>query len=194
MKVMIFGATGMIGQGVMRECLLDPDITKVLAVDRKATRKSDPKLEELVHADFFDFAPIKGRLAGYDACFFCLGISSAGMSEQDYHRTTYEIPLAVASALVEIDPQMTFIYLSGGGSDSSEQGRVMWARVKGEAENAVQKMPFAAKYAFRPGFVQPMAGVSTQHNPFRALYKVLSPIYPLLKLSKGFVTSTDRRR
>jgi uncharacterized protein YbjT (DUF2867 family) len=192
MKVIVFGATGMIGQGVLIECLKDPAITKVLAVGRKPNGRVDPKLEEILHADFDDLSPIADRLAGYDACFFCLGISSVGLDEAAYTRITYDIPLAIAALLLKSTPAMTFIYLSGGGADSSEQGRVMWARVKGKAENAVERLPFKAKFAFRPAYVHPTEGVSTAHNPYGWLYKVFGPLYPLLAKSKKNVTSTDR--
>src|SRR4051812_10840095 len=132
MKVILFGATGMIGQGVLRECLLDPDVERVLAVGRGATGQQHEKLSELVHADLFDLSPILDELAGYDACFFCLGVSSAGMSEADYRRVTLDLTLSVGRALAERSPGMKFLYISGAGTDGTERGGSMWARVKGE--------------------------------------------------------------
>ncbi|MGZ3429735.1 MAG: NAD(P)H-binding protein, partial [Polyangia bacterium] len=136
MKVVVFGASGMVGQGVVRECLLDPGVERVLSVVRAPTGQRDPKLEELVHADFYDYTALEPRFAGYDACFFCLGVSAAGMSEADYRHVTYDLTLAAALSLVRASPAMTFIYVSGAGTDTSERGRAMWARVKGQTENA----------------------------------------------------------
>ena len=152
----------MIGQGVLRECLLDPGVERVLTVGRNPTGRQHDKLHEIAHRDLLDFTTIRNELAGYNACFFCLGITSAGMSEPDYRRVTYEITLAAASTLVELNPAMTFIFVSGAGADSSERGRVMWARVKGAAENAILAMPFKASYVFRPAFVQPLHGISSR--------------------------------
>jgi uncharacterized protein YbjT (DUF2867 family) len=131
MKAIVFGATGMVGQGLLRECLLDPDVDAVLTIGRTPTGKKDPKLRELAHSNLLDYSTIEGEMSGYDACFFCLGISSAGTAEQEYERITYSIPIAAAKALVRINPGMTFVYVSGAGADSSEKSRTMWARVKG---------------------------------------------------------------
>ncbi|HET6212143.1 MAG TPA: NAD(P)H-binding protein, partial [Micromonosporaceae bacterium] len=159
MKVILFGATGMVGQGVLRECLLDPDVQEVLAIGRTPTGTHHPKLREIAHTDFLDFSTIENALAGYDACFFCLGVSSAGMSEDAYRRVTYDVTMAAARALAAANPSMTFVYVSGQGTDSSEHGRSMWARVKGETENALLAMPLRA-YMFRPGYIQPMHGIT----------------------------------
>src|SRR5262245_38388305 len=159
MNVVIFGATGMIGQGVLRECLIDPHVTRVLTVGRAPTGKRHYKLLEIVHANLLDLSSIEPDLAGFDACFFCLGISSAGMREPDYRRITHDRPLAAAQALLQRSPGATFVYVSGLGADSSEKGALMWARVKGQAENALQRMPFKAVYVIRPGFVQPLHGI-----------------------------------
>jgi hypothetical protein len=143
----------MVGQGVLRECLLDPDVERVLSIVRAPTGRHEPKLRELVHHDFFDFSAIESELVGYDACFFCLGVSSVGMKEADYRRVTYNITLAAASVLARLNPSMTFIYVSGMGTDSSEKGRSMWARVKGKTENDLLRLPFKAAYMFRPGAI-----------------------------------------
>lgn len=192
-KVILFGATGMIGQGVLRECLQDPEIASVLSISRAPTGQTHPKLREQVLAEVSDLAPIVGELSGYDACLFCLGVSSAGMSEQDYHRITYDVTLKVARTLVERCPDMTFIYVSGGGTDSSEKGRMMWARVKGKTENALLQLPFKGKYMFRPGFIQPMHGIVSKTALYRTLYAIGSPLYPALRvLWPNGVTSTEQ--
>jgi uncharacterized protein YbjT (DUF2867 family) len=181
MKVILFGATGMVGQGVLRECFLDPEVRDVLAVGRTSTGQKHEKLRELVHANLFDYSSLTAQLTGFDACFFCLGISSVGMTQQDYERITYDLTLAAAQALVQLNPQMTFIYVSGAGTDSTEQGSSMWARVKGRTENALLRLPFKAAYMFRPGFIQPLHGVKSKTRLYSAIYAVVSPLYPLLK-------------
>lgn len=181
MRVVLFGATGMVGQGVLRECLRDPQVTQVLAAGRRPTGMSHPKLKELVRRDLFDWSDADGALAGYDACCFCLGVSAAGMSEADYTRTTYDLTLAAATALARLNPGMTFLYVSGQGTDSSERGRAMWARVKGRTENALLGLPFRAAYMFRPGVIQPVEGVRSRTRWYRALYAVLGPAMPLLR-------------
>ena len=162
LKVILFGATGMIGQGVLRECLLDPDVTQVLAVSRGPIGQNHEKLRELLHRDFSDFSGSERELSGYDACFYCLGVSAAGMKEADYAHVTYDFALAAARALAKLNPGMTFIYVSGAGTDSSEKGRSMWARVKGRTENALLALPFKAKFMFRPGVIQPMHGITSR--------------------------------
>jgi len=143
----------MVGQGVLRECLLANDVDSVLAIGRSTAGQQHAKLQEIVRADLFDLSPIENRLSGFDACFFCLGVSAAGMSQQDYRRVTYELTISVAKTLVRLNPTMTFIYVSGAGTDSTERSRMMWARVKGKAENDLLKMPFRAAYMFRPGYI-----------------------------------------
>ncbi len=193
MKVILFGATGMVGQGVLRECLLDPEVEQVLAVGRIESGKKHNKLRDLVHQDFMDFSKVAQQLSGYQACLFCLGISSAGMKEPDYHRITYDITLAAARTLAEVSPEMTFIYVSGAGTDSSEKGRGMWARVKGKTENALLALPFANKYMFRPGYIQPMHGIKSKTRLYRIIYAIMAPLYPLWRLLlPSFVTSTER--
>lgn len=192
MNVVLFGATGMIGQGVLRECLLDPDVRSVLVIGRSATGQRHEKLRELVHEDFFDFSAIEPELSGLDACFFCLGVSSAGMTEERYRRVTYDMTMAAAQTLVGLNPGMTFIYVSGAGTDSTGRGRTMWARVKGETENALLRLPFKAAYMFRPGFIQPLHGIISKTKLYRAFYAVTGPIFPLLKRFPKYVTTTEQ--
>lgn len=193
MKVILFGASGMVGQGVLRECLIDPDVESVLSVARSPSKLQHQKLREIVHKDFTDFSSIENELTGFDACFYCLGISSAGMTEQDYHRITYDFAMAAAHTLVKLNPNMTFIFVSGVGTDSTEQGRSMWARVKGKTENALLKLPFQGKYMFRPGYIQPMHGVVSKTKIYRAVYVVLGPFYPILKkIFPKYVTNTEQ--
>jgi uncharacterized protein YbjT (DUF2867 family) len=193
MKVVLFGASGMVGQGVLRECLLDPEITAVLAIGRSPLGQQHEKLREIVRQDLFDYAPIEEQLRGYDACFFCLGVSSAGMTEADYRHITYDLTIAAAQTLAKLNPDMTFIYVSGAGTDSTESGRSMWARVKGQTENALLRLPCKAAYMFRPGYIQPLHGIKSRTNLYRALYTVVSPIYPLLQaLFPKYVITTEQ--
>lgn len=183
----------MVGQGVLRECLLDPDVELVLSIVRAPTGRVEPKLRELVQKDFFDFSAVENDLAGYDACFFCLGVSSAGMKEADYRRVTYDITLAAAPVLARLDPDMTFIYVSGTGTDSSEKGSSMWARVKGKTENDLLRLPFKAAYMFRPGGIVPLHGVKSKTTFVRVLYAVLGPVLPTLyTLFPKYVTTTEQ--
>jgi uncharacterized protein YbjT (DUF2867 family) len=193
MRVIVFGATGMVGQAALRECLLDPGVERVLAVGRSPTGQTHEKLRELVHADLTDYTQIAGELAGYDACFFCLGISSAGMSEADYRRVTVDIAVAAARTLVQVSPGMTFIFVSGTGADATGKSRTMWARVKGEAENAILALPFKAAYVFRPAFIRPMHGITSRTRSYRILYAIVRPVVPLVAaLFPGQVTTTER--
>ena len=193
MKVIVFGATGMVGQGVLRECLLDPTVDDVLAVGRSVTGQAHPKLRELVHADFFDWSAHEAQLAGYDACLFCLGVTSLGMKEDAYRHLTYDLTLSVANVLARLNPAMTFIYVTGQGTDSTEQGRVMWARVKGRTENELLSLGFKAAYMFRPGAIQASKGIVSKTPVYRVLYIVLSPLFTLLKwISPDLVTSTEQ--
>jgi len=193
MKIVLFGATGMIGQGVLRECLLAPDVEVVLSVGRNASGREHPKLRELVRADLFDWSSAKGELAGYDACFFCLGISSAGMSEERYRKITYDLTLAAAQVLVEKNPAMTFIYVSGASTDSTGEGKTMWARVKGRTENALLALPFRGAYMFRPGLIVAMNGEVSRTPAYRYAYMFLGWLAPLLaKLSPKSVTTTEK--
>jgi uncharacterized protein YbjT (DUF2867 family) len=192
MRVLLFGATGMVGQGVLRECLLADEVTSVVAVGRSASGATDAKLTDLVHQDLLDFSTVKAQLAGFDACFFCLGISSAGMSEADYHRITYDMTLAAARTLVETSPGLTFIYVSGSGTDATEKGRSMWARVKGKTENALLALPFKGAYMFRCGIIQPLHGIRSKTRLYRIGYVIAIPLFPLLKLfAPSYVTTTE---
>lgn len=193
MKVLLFGATGMIGQGVLRECLLDSRVTQVLVVGRRLTGQTHPKLREVLHQDYLDFSAIEADLSGLDACFFCLGVSSAGLTEDAYRRVTYGMTLAAAGTLSRLNPGMTFSYVSGAGTDSTEHGRVMWARVKGATENALLRLPFKAVYLFRPGAIQPLHGITSSTRLYRILYRVLGPFFPILKaLFPDSLTTTEQ--
>jgi uncharacterized protein YbjT (DUF2867 family) len=192
MKAILFGATGMVGQGVLRECLADPGVESVLSIARNASGRKDPKLREIVIKDVANLGPVEDQLIGYDACFFTLGVSSAGMSEAAYRPVTYDLTLKVACTLLKINPGITFIYVSGLGTDSSESGRTMWARVKGQTENALLRMPFKAAYMFRPGFIQPLHGIQSRTALYRVPYIILSPVIPLLrKFFPKYVTTTE---
>lgn len=193
MRVILFGATGMVGQGVLRECLLDPGLKSVLSIVRTPSGRQHEKLRELVHTDFTSFRAIRDELGDLDACFFCLGVSSAGMSEADYTRVTHDFTLAAGSVLAERNPNMTFIFLSGAGSDSTEGGRVMWGRVKGKTENAVRRLPFRAVFVFRPAFIRPLHGITSRTRSYRILYTVLGPFFPVWKLLfPDHVTTTEQ--
>jgi uncharacterized protein YbjT (DUF2867 family) len=191
MRILLFGATGMVGQGVLRECLRDPDVEQVAAVGRSATGVQDTKLAEIVHADLANYTAIEDRLRGFDACFFCLGISSAGMKEADYERITYGFTVAAAETLSRLNPGMAFTYVSGAGTDSTEQGRSMWARVKGRTENAILRLPLKA-YMFRPGVIQPLDGIKSKTGLYRALYALTGPLLTLLHRLLPNVVLTTR--
>jgi uncharacterized protein YbjT (DUF2867 family) len=192
MKVIIFGATGMVGQGVLRECLRDSEVERVLVVGRSSIGVTHEKLKEIVHRNFFDFSSIEENLSGYDACFFCLGVSSAGMKEPEYTRVTYDVTMTAAEVLARKNPGMTFIYVSGAGTDSSERGRSMWARVKGRTENALLKMPLKA-YMFRPAYIQPMHGIKSKTKLYGAMYAFVAPMYPILRrIAPKYVTTTEQ--
>lgn len=193
MRVIVFGATGMVGQGVLRECLRDEGVTRVLAVGRRPTGLSHRKLAEHVRRDFFDWSDADRTLTGYDACFFTLGVSAAGMSEADYTRMTFDLTLAAATALAQLNPAMTFGYVSGAGTDSTERGRMMWARVKGRTENALLRLPFKAAYMFRPGLIQAVEGVRPSNALYRRSYAVLGPVIGLARrlLPRQVVTTAE---
>jgi uncharacterized protein YbjT (DUF2867 family) len=179
MNILIFGATGMVGQGVLRECLLASDVERVVAVGRNATGQQHPKLQELVVKDMYDYSAVESQLQGFDACFFCLGVSSVGMKEDDYRRITYDLTMAAATVLARLNPGMTFTYVTGAGTDSSERGSSMWARVKGATENALLRLPFKAAYMFRPGIIQPLHGVRSKTPLYHGIYVVISPLLSL---------------
>lgn len=180
MNVLILGATGMVGQGVLRECLMDDGVARVVTLGRTPTGQAHPKLREIVHADLLDLSTVEDRLGGLDACFYCLGASAAGLSEAEYTRINYAMTLSVAETLVRLDPDIVFVYVSGAGTDSTERGRTMWARVKGRTENALLRMPFRSAYMLRPGLIVPMHGVKSKTRLYRAFYTVLAPVLPLL--------------
>jgi uncharacterized protein YbjT (DUF2867 family) len=192
MDVVIFGATGMVGQGVLRECLLDPEITRVVSVGRAPSGRSDPKLRDLVVKDLFDLSSIEPELRNLDACFYTLGVTSAGMSEEAYTRITYDLTMSIASTLIRLNPQMTMVFISGTGTDSTERGRTMWARVKGKAENGLLQMPFKAAYMFRPAFIQPLHGIRSKTASYRFFYMIAAPLLPLLKRMPRYVTTTEK--
>ncbi len=173
-KAIVSGATGMVGEGVLLECLKHPDVEQVLVINRKPGGVSHPRLREIVHADFFDLTPIESQLAGYNACFFCLGVSSVGMSKEEYRHITYDLTLNVGQLLAKLNPEMTFCYVTGAGTDSSEQGRVAWARIKGATENALLRL-FKNAYMFRPAFMRATPG---QKN-LKSYYKYFAWIYPI---------------
>jgi uncharacterized protein YbjT (DUF2867 family) len=192
MNVLIFGATGMVGQGVLRECLIDPDVERVVCVGRTSTGQQHPKLRELIRSDPSDLSALESELAGLDTCFFCLGVSAAGMSEERYTSLTYDLTMRVAESLARSAPGMTFLYVSGMGTDSSERGRAMWARVKGRTENALLRLPFKRAYMIRPGFIVPMHGITSRTALYRITYRILGPFFPLMRrFLPGAVTTTE---
>ena len=192
MKIILFGASGLVGQGVLRELLRDPEVEAVLCVGRSAVPAHHAKLRQLVQEDVSDLAMLGPELAGYDSCLFCLDVSAAHRSESDYRRVTYELTLKVAETLERSNPKMTFVYLSGGGADATERGDVMWARIKGATENALLAMPFRRAYMLRPGFVGPLPGIVSKQRWHRALHSLLGPVYPLLaRALPGRVTTTE---
>ena len=176
-KAIITGVTGMVGEGVLHECLQDPSVSEVLVINRKPCGVVHPKLKEIIHADFYNLSAIESQLSDYNACFFCLGTSSVGMNEADYTKVTYTLTMHVAETLCRINPDMTFCYVSGASTDSSEKGRQMWARVKGKTENDLMKLPFKKVYNFRPGFMLPTPGLKN----ILSFYKYINWLYPILR-------------
>lgn len=181
MRILLFGATGMVGQGVLRECLLASDVDEVVAIGRSPSGASHPRLRDLVHADLFDFQAIESRLTGFDACFFCIGVTSFRMDEATYTHLTYDMTLAAASTLVRLNPGMSFVYVSGAGADSSEAGKTMWARVRGRTENALARLSFRHVHAIRPGVIQPRHGARSRTRAYRMIYPVFAPVLPLFR-------------
>jgi hypothetical protein len=176
-RAIVTGSTGMVGEGVVHECLQYPRVESVLVINRKPCGIENPKLKEIIHSNFFDLSSIEGSLGGYNACLFCLGVSSVGMSKPEYFRMTYTLTMHVAETLSRLDPDMTFCYISGAGTDSSEKGRSNWARVKGKTENELFRLPFKAVFAFRPGYIHPTRGLKRTHK----FYAYISWMYPLLR-------------
>jgi uncharacterized protein YbjT (DUF2867 family) len=191
MKVILFGASGMVGAGTLIECLEDPRVTSVLVVGRTPTGVTHPKLREVMHTDFHDFTPLAAEFATGDACFFCLGVSSGGMDEATYTRLTYDITVAAAKVMVAANPQMTFCYVSGTGTDSTEKGRSMWARVKGRTENALLAMGFRAAYMFRPGFIMPVKGVRSKTASYQLFYDIARPFFGIIRALAPNATTTS---
>lgn len=185
-RAIITGATGMVGEGVLHECLLHPDVEAVLAINRRPCNVVHPKLTEIIHKDFYDLGSIEASLQGYNACFFCLGVTSIGLNEEQYHRLTYDLTMNVANVLARLNPDMIFCYVSGSGTDGTEKGRSMWARVKGKTENHLIQLPFKKAYMFRPGFMRPTPGLK---NTLKG-YAAFTWLYPVLrKLFPGFVST-----
>jgi uncharacterized protein YbjT (DUF2867 family) len=176
-KVLITGSTGMVGEGVLHECLLHPEVEKILVINRRSCGITHPKLTEVLHSDFYDLSAVEQHMKDYNACFFCLGISSINIEEQEYYSLTYTLTLNIAQILVRLNPEITFCYISGAGTDSTEKGRIRWARVKGKTENDLMKLPFKKVYAFRPGFMNPTKGLKNTHG----YYKGFSLLYPVLR-------------
>ena len=185
-KVIITGATGMVGEGVLHECLHHPAVSSILIINRKPCGVVHSKIKEIIHTDFYDLSAIESQLEGYNACFFCLGTSSVGMNKADYTKVTYTLTMNFAETLCRLNPDMTFCFVSGGSTDSSEKGRVMWARVKGKTENDLMKLPFKRVYNFRPGYMHPTRGLKNTLS----YYKYISWLYPILRSMASKYVST----
>ena len=191
MNVLITGSTGMVGKGVLLECFDHPQVERVTVINRHSLQMTHPKLKEILHQDFFQWHAIKEQLSGFDACFFCLGVSSAGMKEPEYARMTYDLTLQFARTLLPLNPGMTFCYVSGAGTDSSEKGRTMWARVKGKTENALLALGFKAAYMFRPGFIKPMRGITSRTPLYNTLYVFIKPVVGLIMRFPKIATDSN---
>lgn len=192
MKVVIFGASGMVGLGVLRECLLDPEVSSVVTVGRSSTGMQHAKLRDVIAPDLFHLDELQQEMEGADACFYCLGVSSLGMDEAGYRKIMFDLPLSIARTMAQVNPRMSFVFVSGAGTDGTEQGRVMWARVKGKAENALMRLRFDSVYCFRPGFIQPVHGVRSKTGWYQAIYTLMSPLTPLLRrLFPGAILTTE---
>jgi hypothetical protein len=178
-NVIITGSTGMVGEGVLHESLLHPGVEKVLVINRKPCGVLHPKLTEILHTDFFNLSPVEEQMKGFNACFFCLGVSSVGMKKEEYYSLTYTLTMHMAEVLSKVNKEMTFCYVSGSGTDSSENGRMEWARVKGKTENDLMKLPFKKVYSFRPGFMQPTAGLKNAHK-YYAVFRLFYPVFRVL--------------
>jgi uncharacterized protein YbjT (DUF2867 family) len=192
-KVLIFGATGMVGQGVLRECLKADDVELVQTVGRTPTGQQHPKLRELVHAEMWHYEGMEAELSGFDACFFCIGVTSSGMGEKQYPHLTYDLTLAVAGALLRLNPSMVFIYVSCAGADSQGPSTIMWERVRGDTENALLKLPFRSVYIFRPGMIQPLDGIKSKTAAYRIFYTLTKPLLPLLRAALPRQVLTTRQ-
>lgn len=192
LKIIITGTTGMVGKGVLLECLNNNKISEILSISRTPLGFVHPKLKEMIHENFYDFSQEAQNLEGYDGCFFCLGTTSAGKSEENYTKITYDLTIGFAKVLVKASPQATFCYVSGEGTDSTENGKTMWARVKGKTENDLLNMGFKDAYMFRPGFIKAMHGVKSKTKLYAFFYSLFSPLIPLIMLSAKFATNTDK--
>jgi len=191
--VIIYGASGMIGKGVLLETLDQSEIRSVLAIGRKSCGIQHKKLKELILQDFMDYSHVEEELRGYSACYFCLGISAAGLTEEKYHHITFDFAIHAAESLLKINPEMTFIYVSGAGTDSTEQGKTMWARVKGKTENKLLNLGFKKAYMFRPAYIQPKKGVKSSTTSYRIMYTIFGPLYPLWKaLFPKYVSTSEQ--
>jgi uncharacterized protein YbjT (DUF2867 family) len=190
MRVIITGSTGMVGKGTLLEAIKSADVTDILVINRQAVGITHPKITEVIHGDFFNLELIRSQLKGYDACLFCLGVSSVGMKEDQYRKLTFDLTTGFAKVLLEENPGMTFCYISGKSTDSTESGTLMWARVKGETENTLLRMGFRRAYMFRPRFIQPFDGVKAKAGVVNVLYAVFRPFYFLMKRMPGLVTNT----
>ncbi|AFN73811.1 hypothetical protein MROS_0568 [Melioribacter roseus P3M-2] len=187
-KAIITGATGMVGEGVLHECLLHPEVESVLVINRKTCGVERDKLKEIILKDFFDLSSIEKELKGYNACYFCAGVSSIGKKEEEYKHITYDLTINFAKKLLKLNPDMTFCYVSGSGTDSTEKGRIMWARIKGKTENDLLKLGFKDAYMFRPGYIQPIKGLKNTNKA----YKLFAPLYPVWKaLFPKFVVTLE---
>jgi uncharacterized protein YbjT (DUF2867 family) len=198
-KVLLFGATGMVGQGVLRECLLDPGVESVISVVRRPAEagnlaaQDNPKLRQLVLHDFYNLAPIASELTGIDACYYCIGVTSMGMGEAEYRRISYDMTMTAAELLVRQNPAMTFIYVSASGADPTEHGRVMWARVRGALENALLRLPFRQLFIFRLALIEPLHGIKSRTAAYRWGYILLGPVIPLLRrMLPRYATTTEQ--
>jgi uncharacterized protein YbjT (DUF2867 family) len=190
-KVLITGSTGMVGKGVLYECLESDFVEEVLVVNRQRLEISNPKLKEIIHHDFFNLNEIEPKFKGYDACFFCLGVSSIGMKEEKFSRLTFDLTINFAESFLKQNPDSVFNYVSGTKTDSSEKGKVMWARVKGRTENKILNMNFKDAYMFRPGYIQPLKGIKSKTKAYQAMYNVLKYFYPVFKaLIPNQITNT----
>ena len=193
MRVLIFGATGMVGQGVLRECLHSADVDEVVTLGRSQLSVKNPKLTSLQTADLWNYSNIRNELRNFQACYFCLGTPSAGKTESEYTKVTYDLTMAAAKILLEMNPGMIFIYVSGQGADSSEKGTVMWARVRGKLENALIRLPFRSVYILRPGAIIPMYGIESKTDLYRWTYRLIRPLLVLFRpLFKNHISSTDQ--
>lgn len=191
-KAIITGSTGMVGKGLLLECLNNADVEAVLVINRQPLGIEHAKLKEIIHKDMFDLSDVIEQIKGYNTCYFCLGVTSAGISEHDYNRITFELTTSFAKTFLQQNPESTFCYVSGAGTDSSEKGRLMWARVKGKTENTLLDMDFKSAYMFRPGFIQPMKGIKSRTVIYNLFYVFFKPLYFIFKSFPKYVTSTDR--